>query len=835
MWEHGTLLEQADYVRKLSADQRRKRLKYLANLSDGFMENVGEHIRDHGGYGDSVFSSYRRASNIAESNALGKGLARGSNRIGFLDYVTQTGLPATMRAWSTTQVDLPRETKLTFDMASQLYMRGHHSVLKEIMSRVEYPQGDPAQARQVLEHVLGNDFSKPLGASVTLGDAFPQGTHSLGSAGARAGSIFDPSVAAFNQNYSLDLGEGAKRRYIPVLGHDAFKGRVNQYEFDKYSQTELEKSIRKIHGATGDEQESAVDDYFFKMKQAMYGKDGLLRADAVDPLAQAGFIQTRASSLRMSDGTVNPFEVGIGRDAVMKIKDKEIRDAMLRGESRHAAITRHPVSAMPFVSVKMDENLTGTNIFGIDEGGRHILHADDDKDTGWLYFLTHGSEGEGRAIEQITNENSLQHQELRIDRALFGIEDDSRRLRKPGIKSFMTRLWDEKNPLKSLIGKSENELEILKARTTGAAVGGFSNVLTRMTMQLEQNPAFARDIHSKSTFSTALWMLRQAPIAAQKDGSGKFDLQWARNMTLRLTSNLNDKDHEKLFGTMRSLLENFQDETEWVPEMNLVAIGRDMAKSEGKLKPGVAWWNLHGQDISERFIGGMNKDIDKVYQLVTGSDHMLENSKFMPTMDQAFKALEDHVPYMQGASRGGSRAANMTAQQAGSWNERIKNAAGSARETLSEVGRSFKNMGLGGAAQVMGLGLGVAALAGVMTSKASFGKRQSANKLRPEVAAGAQDHIPGEPVTGSRSPSRPPRISQEAPSPRSTYVTPVKSQTNIDVQVRGDNQQDAVERAKMLARMSGDGRANITVVNRDKTNLRSLRFRQKMRDTRDEN
>jgi hypothetical protein len=66
-------------------------------------------------------------------------------------------------------------------------------------------------------------------------------------------------------------------------------------------------------------------------------------------------------------------------------------------------------------------------------------------------------------------------------------------------------------------------------------------------------------------------------------------------------------------------------------------------------------------------------------------------------------------------------------------------------------------------------------------------------------------------------------------------VTPVKSQTNIDVQVRGENQQDAVERAKMLARMSGDGRANITVVNRDKTNLRSLRFRQKMRDTRDEN
>ena len=835
MWEHGTLLEQADYVRKLSASQRRDRLKYLANLTDGFMENVGEHIRSNGGYGDSVFSSYRRASNIAESNALGNSLARGSNRIGFLDYVTQTGLPATMRAWSTTQVDLPRETKLTFDMASHLYMRGHHSVLKEIMSRVEYPQGDPAQARQVLEHILGNNFSKPLGASVALGDAFPNGTHSLGSAGARAGSIFDPSVDAFKQNYSLDLGEGANRRYIPVLGHDAFKGRVNQYEFDKYSQTELESGLRMIHETSGDARDSAVDNYFLKMKQAMYGKDGLLRADAVDPLAQAGFIQTRASSLRMNDGSVNPFEVGIGKDAVMKIKDKEIREALLRGESRNAAITRHPVSAMPFVNVKMDEGLTGTNIFGIDEGSRHILHADDDKDTGWLYFLKHGSDGEGRAIEQITNENSLQHQELRLDRALFGIEDDSRRLRKPGIKSFMTRLWDEKNPLKSLLGKSENELAILKARTTGAAVGGFSNTLTRMMMQLEQNPAFARDIHDRSTFSTALWMLRQAPISAQKDGTGKFDLQWARNMTSQLTSNLKDKDHEKLFGTMRGLFEHFQDETEWIPEMNLVGVGQDMANSEGKIKPLVAWWNEHGHDISEKFVGGMNADVDKVYQLVTGSDHMLENPKFIPTLDEAFKALGNHVPYMQGASRGGSRAANMAAQQAGSWNERVKNAAGSVRETLSEVGRSFKNMDLGGAAQALGLGLGVAAIAGVMTSKASFGKRQSANKLRPEVAAGTQDHIPGEPVTGSRSPSRPPRVSYEAPAPRSTYVTPIKSQANIDVQIRGDNQQDSVERAKMLAKMAGNGHSNVTVVNRDKTNLRSLRFRQKMRDTRDEN
>jgi hypothetical protein len=41
---------------------------------------------------------------------------------------------------------------------------------------------------------------------------------------------------------------------------------------------------------------------------------------------------SRPSNLRYQDGTINPFEVGLGRDAVGRIKDKSMGDAIFNGE-----------------------------------------------------------------------------------------------------------------------------------------------------------------------------------------------------------------------------------------------------------------------------------------------------------------------------------------------------------------------------------------------------------------------------------------------------------------------------------------------------------------------
>ena len=133
----------------------------------------------------------------------------------------------------------------------------------------------------------------------------------------------------------------------------------------------------------------------------------------------------------------------------------------------------------------------------------------------------------------------------------------------------------------------------------------------------------------------------------------------------------------------------------------------------------------------------------------------------------------------------------------------------------------------------LGAGLGLAAVAGVMTSSPSFGKRPSSNRVRPETVAGAQDHIPDEPITGSGSPSQIPRIAHVATEPRGAFVAPINQQSSIDVQMKAGDRQDAVEQAKMLARMSGNGNSNITVVNRDRTNLKSLRFQSQMRAQRE--
>ena len=64
------------------------------------------------------------------------------------------------------------------------------------------------------------------------------------------------------------------------------------------------------------------------------------------------FVQTRASTLRYADGTVNPFEIGIGSDTAARLG--------IDAENSYAMLARHPVSHAPMVRVVIDKNLDGT-------------------------------------------------------------------------------------------------------------------------------------------------------------------------------------------------------------------------------------------------------------------------------------------------------------------------------------------------------------------------------------------------------------------------------------------------------------------------------------------
>jgi hypothetical protein len=328
-------------------------------------------------------------------------------------------------------------------------------------------------------------------------------------------------------------------------------------------------------------------------------------------------------------------------------------------------------------------------------------------------------------------------------------------------------------------------------------------------------------------FGDLLFLIRQTPISAQKT-PGMLDAESAQAMAAQLNDALNKKDSGRLHKTLMTIAQNFQKDIDYIPEMKTYA-GIE-GKIGDKVKP-IAELLKNRTDLTDDLIAGWDDVTDKGFNLLTASKKGLDGEKLV-SLDEAARAVfgSDKFPYIAGAGR--TQAADKFGL--GAINEQTRNITGRVKDFIGEVKGAFRdNANWGSAAKVMGVGLGMAALAGVLTSP-SFDKRRSANSLRPEAAAGAQDHIPDEPIAGSRSPSAPPRIVHSPAAPRTAYVAPVHHQSNIDVQIKGDNQQDAVERAKMLARISSSGTANINVTHRDTTNLRSLRFRAKMRDQREE-
>jgi hypothetical protein len=314
----------------------------------------------------------------------------------------------------------------------------------------------------------------------------------------------------------------------------------------------------------------------------------------------------------------------------------------------------------------------------------------------------------------------------------------------------------------------------------------------------------------------------------------------------RLNESLNKRDGEKLHKTLIDLTRKFEKPTTWIPEMADLGIA-DTA--DHMVIPMTTWLGQNKEAVSKRFVGGMSTDVDSVFKMITASDHAMKGGTIFPTFDEAHRAMGDTLPYLQSA--GGhvpqiSRVASIAdkvAEDLGGINSATSRAeAGfkSVSEKVRQVAGDFKgDINMSRAAKWIGAGVAAAAAAaGLMTAKPSFDRRKSSNSLRPEEVAGTQDHIPSEPVSGSRSPSAPPRRTQEAPAvPRVSIITPVSSAVNLDVQLRGDNRQDSVEKLKLAARMSGSDSSrsgNFTVINRDDTRINSLRFKAKMREALDQ-
>jgi hypothetical protein len=121
---------------------------------------------------------------------------------------------------------------------------------------------------------------------------------SLNHAGERADTVFDPGHEQAAGNWSLKLKDGT---HVPVLGHEAYGGKINQYGSGEFSTNDRERLLTKVMeaDATGDKEllDKAKGAYIAELQRFGYGKEGFLRVDRTDPDGLAGFIQTRPSEI----------------------------------------------------------------------------------------------------------------------------------------------------------------------------------------------------------------------------------------------------------------------------------------------------------------------------------------------------------------------------------------------------------------------------------------------------------------------------------------------------------------------------------------------------------
>lgn len=745
-----------------------------------------------------------------------------SKESSYLQWVYHYADPRTMRVWNTTQWNVPQEVKVTYDMLQQLAIKGYHGAAADILDRLKY-DGDPLMTAQLESYLSGKQGA--IKRSLTLYEALGGGAlRQMSAPEGRAGTVFDPGSAEAAENYVLKLPGGME---VPVLGHNAYGGKVNRYGAGQFSPSEHEQALidlmRLYEERTPDARraEAARDAYLGSLKKFVYGKKSYLRADAVDnSMGLGAFVQTRASTLRYSDGSVNPFEIGIGRDLVGRLRDEEVRKALSSNQEVYAAITRHPVSDMPFVRVRIDDALNHTNIIGIDEGMRGLLMADDDQDMTWAFFMKKDSAGHQEAAAAVAGLDPRQKRALEFQQEIESIADDPR--------SYFTRTEGQIREagaslgdlgLKDLLGTMKDKrtrkwaspLELdaaLRSRSTSGSIGAFSNTLTQMLIGLENNTRVTDIGNKRELMRFFFTSVRQGPISAAKLKSGQdMDLSRALGINAKLQRNLDAGGSFDEFYSALGELADAADAGKRPTFRNYLADNREMLRAyhSGFNKEAVAQATRVLSTPSERAAGARTLGMD-------------------PSLLSYVRAASTDT---EAAEQAASAGAQMSAETLGLWN-RMKTAAAESRAAFRET-----KVGL-----VIGAGVAIAMVAGVATTSIArkgaepvFG-RDSGNRYRTEEGAGVPDQAPGGGQEGSRA-ARPRRTAIPTPAQtRTAVVAPIGETADLDVQMRAPDRARAVETTKMLRRLATDGDSNITINYRDPKRT-SLRSRERMRDTLD--
>jgi hypothetical protein len=767
---------------------KEEQIKKAQGVVEKMMADVGERVKFHQIQVNEYLREFARspaARSASSPDELGNALFR---------HMSQYNQAFNARVWDHSLLFAPHDATATFDILQDLSMRGLHGAASDIHNRLRF-DGDLRMNRRMEDFLAGNKGA--ITNTISLQDAMGGMSLSdarLGTAGGREGTIFDPGHAGAKDNFLLDLGNG---KTVPVLGHDAFGAKVNRYGTGEFSANEVESGLMDLIKTNGKEGfADAESGYMARLNQLNYGKEGYRRAEAVDQLGTGKFITHHSSSLRYENGDVNPFEITVGRDMLKHISDEGVRNSLNAGEDVYAALARHPVSYVPMVKVRLNRDLTNTNLVGIDEGIRGLMMADQDKDMLFAYFFQQGSAGFKEAHDAVHNPESLQHIDLSIQHLLENGADDVARL------AWRNKDIQPKNVM-DRIGETFGKFlpEALRRRTASGAIGAFSNTETKLAIALEHNDVIT-DVATRSKLKRVLFTaIRQTPISAakMKNEQGRLSFSEALGLNRRLNRSFRPGSS---FEEFHSVMQEF-----------------------GKHSPkGIADYINTEVDVLRDFHRGIRTDALELGEGLVASAQQTAKRR-------GSGAIPDLMPYVSAATKDvqeASMGAKMSAEALG--------AANTASKSLREVVEAAKGHG---ASKVLGLGLAAAAVAGVLTGrvrhrKASFSV-PSSNSYRPEERMGVDGHVPGEPNAGAMAPSNPPRSIRPAPQGvRTAVVAPMQQSTDVDVQMRAPDRSRSAEVTRTISKMTTDGDSNLTINYRDGSHLGRLRTKERIREVLDQ-
>jgi len=762
-----------DYTKNPAKNaEQAARYKRLTVINEEFFAKAGNAIRDAGGYQDPVLTAFVHS---------GKDLG---------NFYMKNSLPAMGFSWDHSLVNRPQSVKITHDIETWMMLGGNVEGLKALQARVvPTAGGDIEQMRQFGKYLAAGDFTKEMGTTVPLAEAFHTLNRSMTQAEVRKGTIFDPSIEAFKQNFRLELPGG---KFLPVPGTGAYGAGVHQYAGGEYEVHNFQQAILKLAESENPESEigSVLEAY---KSELLSGKGGVINPSQFDPFAVAGVLGASAEPQ-------NTFTARISPDLLEHIRSRRVRVALTESEPVYGTLLRQPTNQAINLRFVMDPMLAGTYDISVDESVSRMLMGDIDKDIANALMWEPGSAAAREAEEQVTN--GAIAEKMAAWEKIKGREEVARYSEAQIASRQAGSLRDRAMKFADRVA---NRVEVAANRTAGAEIGAFSNVLTNFTESLVRNPAILTNPELATRLTAGLFDIRQAPISARK-AKAVFDMETAQKMVGMMKTSVRIKDPEQAATTMRDILSNMA--------------GTLSPKQE--LGPEYAYWNSdQGLEDLRVWSRGRTEEAQLMAEALTA-----RGERAAEKIEPILRDLEN----IMGPTHGG-RMADESASRLGTFGRGLIEAGKSSYKTATgEAGSILRKHG-----GKIALGLGAMALMGSILSNrktpmATFSRRSS-NKARPEEMMGVQDRIPGEPISGQMAPTNPPRrVIPGNAGVRTAVVAPLGQTSDITVKMKGADRSSAAETSRQIAAMTGSGNTNVTINYRDRTKLRSLRTRENVRE-----